>query len=88
MGSDEDGPDEELLFSELWEDGSQREVVIESFQADCEVRVGRPAAFEMCSLRSEVSVSARRGERHFFSPVSLLMVNTPLTPSESDEVAF
>jgi hypothetical protein len=38
----EDDPDEELLFRELWEDETQREVVIESLQADCEVRSGRP----------------------------------------------
>jgi len=38
----EDDPDEELLFRDLWEDETQREVVIESLQADCEVRTGRP----------------------------------------------
>ena len=39
----EDHPDEELLFRDLWEDETQREVVIESLKADCEVRAGRPA---------------------------------------------
>jgi hypothetical protein len=39
----EDDPDEELLFRDLWEDETQRDVVIESLQADCEVRTGRPA---------------------------------------------
>jgi hypothetical protein len=39
----EDHPEEELLFRDLWEDETQREVVIESLQADCEVRMGRPA---------------------------------------------
>ena len=39
----EDYPEEELLFRDLWEDETQREVVIESLQADCEVRTGRPA---------------------------------------------
>ena len=39
----EDNPEEELLFRDLWEDETQREVVIESLQADCEVRAGRPA---------------------------------------------
>jgi hypothetical protein len=34
----EDYPDEEHLF----EDETQREVVIESLKADCEVRTGRP----------------------------------------------
>jgi hypothetical protein len=29
-------------FRDLWEDETQREVVIESLQADCEVRTGRP----------------------------------------------
>jgi hypothetical protein len=38
----EDDPDEEQLFRDLWEDETQRDVVIESLQADCEVRVGRP----------------------------------------------
>src|ERR671911_1738479 len=38
----EDDPEEELLFRELWEDETQREVMIESLQADCEVRTGRP----------------------------------------------
>jgi hypothetical protein len=38
----EDDPDEEQLFRDLWEDETQREVVIESLEADCEVRVGRP----------------------------------------------
>jgi hypothetical protein len=39
----EDNPDEEQLFRDLWEDETQREVVIDSLQADCEVRTGRPA---------------------------------------------
>ena len=39
----EDDPDEEQLFRDLWEDETQREVVIESLKADCEIRVGRPA---------------------------------------------
>lgn len=37
----EDDPDEELLFRDLWEDETQRGVVVESLKADCEVRVGR-----------------------------------------------
>jgi hypothetical protein len=37
-----DGPEEERLFRDLWEDETQREVVIESFKADCEVSMGRP----------------------------------------------
>jgi hypothetical protein len=37
----EDNP-EELLFRDLWDDETQRDVVIESFKADCEVRPGRP----------------------------------------------
>jgi hypothetical protein len=37
----EDYPEEELLFRDLWEDETQRDVVIESLQADCEVRTGR-----------------------------------------------
>jgi hypothetical protein len=38
----EDYPEEELLFRDLWEDETQRDVVIESLKADCEVRTGRP----------------------------------------------
>jgi hypothetical protein len=38
----EDDPEEELLFRDLFEDKTQREVVIESLKADCEVRTGRP----------------------------------------------
>ena len=37
----EDYPDEELLFRDLWDDETQREVVIESLKADREVRRGR-----------------------------------------------
>ena len=39
----EDHPEEEVLFRNLWEDETQREVVIESLKADCEIRTGRPA---------------------------------------------
>ena len=39
----EDNPEEELLFRNLWEDETQREVVLDSLKADCEVRTGRPA---------------------------------------------
>jgi hypothetical protein len=38
----EDDPDEEQLFRDLWEDETQRDVVIDCLQADCEVRTGRP----------------------------------------------
>ena len=41
----EDYPDEAMLFRDLWEDESQRDVVLESLKADCEVRTGRPAGF-------------------------------------------
>jgi hypothetical protein len=34
--------DEEQLFRDLFEDETQREVVVESLKADCEVRTGRP----------------------------------------------
>jgi hypothetical protein len=37
-----DYPEEELLFRDLWEDETQREVVIDSLKADCEIRTGRP----------------------------------------------
>ena len=38
----EDDPDEELLFRDLWEDETQRDLVLDSLKADCEVRTGRP----------------------------------------------
>ncbi len=38
----DDDPEVERLFRDLWEDHTQREVVIESLQADCAVRTGRP----------------------------------------------
>ena len=38
----EDHPDEEMLFRDLWDDETQRDVVVESLKADCEVRAGRP----------------------------------------------
>ena len=36
-----DDPEEEDLFRNLWEDETQREVMIESLKADCKVRRGR-----------------------------------------------
>jgi hypothetical protein len=39
---EEDDPSEERLFRDLWEDETQREVVIDCLLADCEVRTGRP----------------------------------------------
>jgi hypothetical protein len=30
------------MFRDLWEDETQRDVVIESLKSDCEVRTGRP----------------------------------------------
>jgi hypothetical protein len=38
----EDHADEELLFRDLWDDETQRDVVIDCLKADCEVRTGRP----------------------------------------------
>jgi hypothetical protein len=38
----EDNPDEEQLFRDLWDDETQREVVVDCLKADCEVRTGRP----------------------------------------------
>jgi hypothetical protein len=52
----EDYPEEELLFRDLFEDETQREVVVESLQADCEVRTGRPAGLrDIGPQRSEAS---------------------------------
>jgi hypothetical protein len=41
----EDDPEEERLFRALWEDETQREVVVESLKADCRVRTGRPPGY-------------------------------------------
>jgi hypothetical protein len=38
----EDDPDEGQIFRDLWEDETQREVVIESLIADRNVKVSRP----------------------------------------------
>ena len=38
----EDDPDEEQIFRDLWEDETQREMVLEALKADCEVRAGTP----------------------------------------------
>jgi hypothetical protein len=38
----EDNPEEEQILRDLWEDETQREIVIESLKTDCEVRPGRP----------------------------------------------
>jgi hypothetical protein len=34
--------DQEQPFRDLWEDETQRDVVLESLEADCEVRTGKP----------------------------------------------
>ena len=39
----EDNPEEEDIFRDIWEDETQREVVIRSLKAECEVRRGRHA---------------------------------------------
>ena len=41
----EDNPEEEQFFRELWADETQRDAVVESLKADCEVRAGRPARY-------------------------------------------
>jgi hypothetical protein len=52
----EDYPEEEQLFRDLFEDEIQREVVIESLKADCEIRTGRPAGlWDIGPQRSEAS---------------------------------
>jgi len=38
----EDNPEEEEIFRDLWEDDTQREVVVDCLKADWEVRTGRP----------------------------------------------
>jgi hypothetical protein len=49
----EDNPEEEEIFRDLWEDETQREIVIDCLKADCEIRVGRPPGFwEVSSRRS------------------------------------
>ncbi len=41
----EDDPEEERLFRVLWEDPTQRDVVVEILKADCQVRTGRPREY-------------------------------------------
>jgi hypothetical protein len=38
----EDAPEEEQHFRDLWQEETQRDVVVEALKADCEVRAGRP----------------------------------------------
>ena len=38
----EDDSKEEEIFRDLWDDETQREVIIDCLKADCEVRTGRP----------------------------------------------
>jgi hypothetical protein len=38
----EDNSEEEQIFRDLWDDETQREVVMESLKAECQVRTGRP----------------------------------------------
>src|SRR5829696_3812894 len=51
-----DYPEEEQLFRDLFEDETQREVVIESLKADCEVRTGRLAG--LCDIGPQRSVAS------------------------------
>jgi hypothetical protein len=52
IGSDEEDPDEKRLFRDLFKDETQRDVVIESLKADCEVRTGTGLrVFEVVSRR-------------------------------------
>ena len=37
-----DNPNEGRLFRDLWEEETQRDVVLACLKADCEVRKGRP----------------------------------------------
>lgn len=37
----EDAPEEERMFRDLWDDPGEREVVLASLKADCDVRPGR-----------------------------------------------
>jgi hypothetical protein len=37
-----DDPVKEQILRDLWEDETQREVVVDCLKADCEVRTGRP----------------------------------------------
>ena len=41
----EGDPEEERLFRDLWEDPTQREVVVESLKANCKIRTGRPREY-------------------------------------------
>jgi hypothetical protein len=36
----EDDPDEKQVFRDLWENETQRDMIVASLKADCEVRTG------------------------------------------------
>jgi hypothetical protein len=58
----EDKPDEEQLFRDLWEDESQRYVVIESLKADCELRTGSPEGWSLRDRLTDIrGLSVRSG---------------------------
>jgi hypothetical protein len=67
IASDEDDPDEERLFRDLWDDETQREVVIDCLKADCEVRTGRACLRSAGADLDSVSVIrwARESGRQF-----------------------
>jgi hypothetical protein len=59
-----DDPEEEQIFRDLWEDETQREIVVESLKDDYEVRMGRPAGlWGIDSGRSEAGVCAEGHRR-------------------------
>ena len=41
----EDDPDEERPFCDLWEHENQRDLVVESLKAKCEIGTGRPRRY-------------------------------------------
>jgi hypothetical protein len=77
-----DDPEEEEIFRDLWEDETQREIVIESLKADCEVRrvclankkdEGADCSAPSCLDRSSLPVLSRRRPVRFATAFHTIM---------------
>jgi hypothetical protein len=78
----EDNPEEEEIFRDLWDDETQREVVIESLKADCDVRrvclankkdEGAEQSAPSCLDRSSLPVLSRRRPVRFATAFHTIM---------------
>ena len=51
-------PEEEMILRDLWDDETQREVVIDCLKADCEVRTERPGSSKTMSTHVPIRYAA------------------------------